>query len=679
MALTNRHDEAKTRHASGRGGSLIGRWEWLAIAAVCAAAFLPGLDRHGVTNWQEAQRLVVAREMQSRLHEALGDWKESRRESIADEDAAGDEPASDGAKGSSLRNAAEALLVPTANGKPYLAKPPMIYWAQIAAAEALGERVELWHLRLVVAIAAILGVVATVFTARALLTPERNSAACGLDGRVMDRAWLCDAVLWSALTLATGILFVRSGRIGELDIMMVPLCTGAIGAVACAWRRHREERDTDFVMVGVAAVLTTMAVLVKDPAVMVVGLTAFGGIALWAANVPAGTGVDVALVRGRRRAELVPMPETGRAARAAEWVIGAACALAAGVAALMNLQEGMDLLGVAIIAGLAGFIGVMLARLAQPMRFRAMFVAMSRTHPVLVIGVPVLVRLAWAWGVAELIGTQQAGQLVQQEVEDNVRLFVPEAPLNNLEAMAFGVGLASVFAAFTLVWVVRDRPRMQAGWFQLCAWLVFQFAAFSVLGKGVQRYLTPMWPAIAIFGGIGIASLLADARARRWVRPVLVVGVIALAVGQGWWYGYGRDLYSGERSPRDLVRELRSHKKVIEHRVVSVEFAHPALDYYMDRHVQPVGDPRVNSSMSGGIAWSFEKLRISVERKGAVFALIRTGGIPGVQAETAIERLEKLGLRVREVETDAKFVIDAGRSEVRCYKVTKGDAGDARP
>jgi hypothetical protein len=313
-----------------------------------------------------------------------------------------------------------------------------------------------------------------------------------------------------------------------------------------------------------------------------------------------------------------------------------------------------------------------------------MVVALSRTHPLLVIGVAVLVRLSWGWAVAGIIGTSQTEDLVRQEVEDNIRLFVAEAPINNLEAVSFGVGLGSIAAIVSLIWMIRDRTRPPASLFQLFAWLAFTLIAFSILGKGVQRYLTPMWPAVTILGGVGVASAISLSRSGRltcrWVRPALTLGVIALALGQGWWYGFGRER-NAERSPRDLIAELRARQHVTTRRIVSIEFSTPALDYYLDRHVLCVGDPRVSESMAGGGWWTFDRLKQWLERRGPVFALLRTGATPGEPpgTPTAIERFREMGVEVSEVTTNAGFRIDKDRSEVRCYRlrIARSPATDA--
>ncbi|MBX3361154.1 MAG: hypothetical protein KF705_06910 [Phycisphaeraceae bacterium] len=50
------------------------------------------------------------------------------------------------------------------------------------------------------------------------------------------------AAWWSSLFLGTGILYVRSGRTGELDILLAPLTVVAIGALYVAYESHVERR-----------------------------------------------------------------------------------------------------------------------------------------------------------------------------------------------------------------------------------------------------------------------------------------------------------------------------------------------------------------------------------------------------------------------------------------------------
>lgn len=101
----------------------------LVLAALCAVVFFLGLSTHGLTNWQEAQRALVAREMHDR-----GAW-----------------------------------IVPTVHGRPYLAKPPLVYWAPMALARLTGTRPGEWHLRATVAMAMSLGVVGVYLLGRRML------------------------------------------------------------------------------------------------------------------------------------------------------------------------------------------------------------------------------------------------------------------------------------------------------------------------------------------------------------------------------------------------------------------------------------------------------------------------------------------------------------------------------
>src|SRR5262245_42746940 len=102
----------------------------LLLTVLCWAVYLPGLTSQGLANWQEAQRALVAREMQAR----------------------------------------EEWLVPTVEGRPYLAKPPMIYWCQLALAGARRVTTGEFELRLTVALAGWAGVLATYGVGRRMLS-----------------------------------------------------------------------------------------------------------------------------------------------------------------------------------------------------------------------------------------------------------------------------------------------------------------------------------------------------------------------------------------------------------------------------------------------------------------------------------------------------------------------------
>lgn len=594
----------------------------LLLAIFAALLYLPGLDTHGVTNWQEGQRLIVAREMQQR-------WQ----------------------AGEGLR----ALIVPTIDGRPYLAKPPMLYWMQMALAGATGSRVMLWHLRLAVALAGIAGVLATYFCARTLFDGPRARSV----GR------------WSAALLATGILSTRSARIGELDALLMPLCTMAIACIAIAWRSHRERSRTAWGAVLAAAGFAILAVLTKDPAAMVIGFGGFGAMALHAA---CGA----------------PAPNAGPVRILIATVAGGAAL----IAAAMGVNDGKDAAGAGVI-GLAIFTLVyLLAPLARPARLATFVRALSRTHPLIVLGAAVAARIAWAAWVATLVGADQAAGLAKAEAEDNLRAFVPEASINNLEAAAYGVGLGSLAAFAGAAWLIQRRPRLTPAGAHLATWIGLGMIAFSVLGKGVPRYLTPLWPAIAIAGGWAVVTMLERLRtlpggAAARMRASLVGAILLLGIGQTIWYAWGREASQGHRSPAALARALREATDFEERkRIFTFEFATPALDYELDRRVRVIGDPRVNVAMSGGEPWTVEHFKRFLTRaaesnqsgdSGAALVLIRAGEGPtrGAGPETAdpAGRLRAAGITLEPVPLPpwARFTIDGGRREVEVWRARARD------
>ncbi len=594
------------------------------LAALSAVFYMPGLDRHGVTNWQEAKRLMVARDMQHLVHVAV-----------------------------SPTQRLGAWLVPTANGQPYLAKPPVVYWVQLALAEPFGQRVELWHLRLAVALGGIASVMAAYVLGRVLFAQEDGARSIAL---------------WSGLLLATGILSTRSARIGELDVFLMPLCTLAIACAVVAWRSFRERSRTSWPAVLGATLFTALAVLTKDTAVMIVGFGGFAAVVLYHAREPR------------------PGANRWRTALAAFVGVGAT------IAALLNAGGAVDVLGGAIVGiGCFVLVDAFLPALAVDRSVRIVR-AMARIHPLIVLGVPVLLRLGWAMWVDRLVGAGTAESLGKAEVEDNVRLFVAEAPINNLEALAYGVGFGSAAAIGVLVWAVRRRgARWTPAWTHLIAWIGLGLLAFSVLGKGVPRYLTPVWPGVAIVGGWGVYHGLRWLRLRggtHTLRAAVAGGLIVFGLAQTAWYGYGREAGASERSPKAFAQAVRSEMDVRERtRVFSFEFATPALDYYFGYRVRALGDPRVNSTMAGGVPWTLERLHrflsASVRPRRSAILLVRDQAVAGIDPTPACDRLRAAGFMLDEIELpeSARYEIDRGRTFVHAYRATVPSkaGGDARP
>ncbi|MEM1422700.1 MAG: hypothetical protein AAGH64_01730, partial [Planctomycetota bacterium] len=246
-------------------------------------------------------------------------------------------------------------------------------------------------------------------------------------------------------------------------------------------------------------------------------------------------------------------------------------------------------LGVGIHALVAGCLAWGLVRAAEPRRFRRWFSAFARTHPVLVLGAG-LGALVW-WirayrSVAERAGLADAlDRKEEYEVKDNLRVLVPDSPVNNLEFLAYGIGAASVACLIALFWIARDRPRMTTGRWMCLGWLLLGLVVFSTMGKGVARYLTPLWPAVALLGGWWFACALRDipqtaSAARTWrVVGALVLGVSILV--NAVWYGAGRDALHADRSPRDFVRAAKDRYPIDPQRVGTFGFETPALDFYL--------------------------------------------------------------------------------------------------
>ncbi len=578
----------------------------LVLAALCAVVFFLGLSTHGLTNWQEAQRALVAREMHDR-----GAW-----------------------------------IVPTVHDRPYLAKPPMVYWAPMALARLTGTRPGEWHLRATVAMAMSLGVVGVYLLGRRMLHERDAGEGASLGGR----AWAQHAAWWAALFLGTGILSVRSGRIGELDALLVPFVVGTVWAIDAAWRSHRERSRTAWGAVSAACMCAAGAALTKGPpGLLVIGLAGYGGIAL------------------RCAVEHAP-----RGARA--WGVVAACALAAAAAVAATRADEVrsfgDAAGLALMTACVALPAALVGALARPAPLRACIAAFARTHPVGVLGVGALVLWAWGRAVTARIGHDAVQAALELETTENLQLFVHEAPLAYLEAAAYGVGLGSIAALAGLVWLVRDRVRPTPGLCVVIAWVVLGACGFAVLSKGVPRYLTPVWPGVALLGGAWMASAVRDFAWGGAMARAAGVAVAVMAVGQGAWYGYLREAVEAERSPRAFVAALRGPGLLVDpSRLASVDFWHPAVEYYAGARVEPYFDAGPETRHPFGAPLPLAALVERVRAEGPWTVLVRAAPHADAAPGDPLERLRAAGLEVTPLEVGAHFEIDYGRTDVLAVRV----------
>lgn len=575
------------------------------LTLVCAVAYCFGLVDHGLTNWQEGMRAVAARDMQAR-----GDW-----------------------------------IVPTLEGRPYLAKPPMIYWCQLLLAEITGRRAGIVELRLTVALAGWSGVVALyLFTRRLLRTDERDGP--GLHGP----AWAQTVAWWSSLFLATGILYTRSSRIGELDILLAPFTIVAVGSIAEAWRLGAGSALARWRWIALAAAAAAGAALSKGPpALLVILLAAYGGMAL--------------------RALCTDWNRTTPITRAISATLAGAGAIGALLATWRAAGDLRDWAGVAffVLAGAAA--GLLLGRLADVRRALEIFRDWSRTHPLAVGGIPLAVLWAWGRAVEMRIGNGHAAAAAAKEAADNLELLALGAPLNNLEAITYAVGAGSAALFAAVVWLAKDRPRPPMLWWIVFAWVGLNVVAFSSLGRGTIRYLTPVWPGIALLGGVWFASALRDMPARRTLARIGLAAVACLAIAQAWWYGDGRDRAVPHRSSRDFMAELLA-AGADPSSIAALDFWYPELNYYADRPVRPVRfiGPKIDYPFP---TIDLDALQAELAASGSsVTLLMRDRPAPGQEGPAPIERLRARGLVVEPLAIESRYLIDRRKVDVIAARVS---------
>lgn len=583
------------------------------LLVLALVIYFPRMNALGVYAWQEGQRLIVAREMNQRLSAA-----------------------------SSLAEAVSVLLTPTVHSVAYIAKPPVFYWVQIMLARLTGGEVELVHTRLAAALSGLLGVIATYFCARQILKPERSSAQQrGFDNVLLDDSFARAAAFWAGVCVAISPLFAYAARIGEVDILLTAFCTLAIACFAAAWRRAREGVSAPWSSVVVGALSATLATHTKDPGVLIVGLASLGAILLHAAwsNEPGQ-------VAGRR---------VSRAAMVLPGVI----AIAAGVFGARHGASVRGVIGSACIAAMVGGLALTMLRFVEMARVRVAWRAVIRSRVVVFIATPIIAAAIWRWYVGHQIGPTNMTALVEQEVGDNLRVLIADAPLNNLEGLFIGTGLAGGLLVFALVWWIKDRPRLPASWWIVIAWIALGLCAFSLLGKGVQRYLTPLWPGVAIVGGLTITSLLAAHPRARWLRTALAIVVITIASVEVWHFAVQRVRQKEPFSPREIAAEIRSRGGLDPGRIVSINMSSPALAYYLGQRIESVGDDGVNSSMSGGGAMSPAELALRVGTDPPVYALAAAESLNTIVAE---------GLMAEPISLGARW-LDSGKRPIHLYRL----------
>ncbi|MEM1184988.1 MAG: hypothetical protein AAGI53_08280 [Planctomycetota bacterium] len=583
------------------------------LTGLCAVAYLPGLTDHGLTNWQEAVRLLAAQEMDAR-----GDW-----------------------------------VRPTIHGETYLAKPPLIYWCQMAIATATGRDVGLFDLRLTVALAGWLGVLSTYWCALVLLRSPEAPDAPSPETAEGGSTWASRAAFWSAAMLATGVMTSRAARIGELDVLLVTFTPVVIGASFKATWAQSIVRSLPWVLLASLGFIGLS--LSKGPPGMLTGALAVVG----------GTVIN-AIHREPdappQKRSMVPLAITGA-------VVGAS------TTALIKLRspEGADFVGVGFFAIAAAIFATFAIELVRrPGAMRSMLGANARTAWPIAAAIGFAALYLWSLGIESADTSGVTTNAASEEASDNISLFVLSAPLRALEVFAYGAGLGSIAAIASVIWQLKDRPRLPRGVSWAVAWVFLSMIIFSATTRGTHRYLLPMLPGVALLGGTWLASWLRDVSPKHSPR-VIGIGLTLAAFGLGWWYGYGRDDRFAARSPRDFMASVVADPIVDPARVAVLDWWDPGLTIYAGHPVLPYADLETSIDIPNR-ADPIETLREQLAASGGTITLIfRDAANPEFPDEPpARQRLAALGFEIltEPTEPPAEYLVDR-RSVPMTYAVIR--------
>ena len=487
----------------------------LAVAGAVACLLLYALtpDAGGLANWQESTRAVAARDMQRNVE----------------------------------------FVVPTVFGETYLNKPPLLYWITIAIAEARGVEVAVTDLRLAVAGAGVVGVLATFFVTRALLAPREGA----------ERATTTAA--WAAALLATGVLATRSARLGEIDILLIPTVVTAVGALLLAWREAALRRVSRPGLIAVACAAAALAALAKGPPPIAVIACA---------------GVLAPLIVTARRSPAGPARGVHRAACVA---LGATTAGVLGVASIDDVESALGTVGYVFLGGI---VGQWFADVARPAALRAAWPALWRCQPWLVVGVAFGALYTWLALAQASVGVEVVNRVVAEQAGHNLQAFRPEAAWRNAGHLLYGVGAGSVLGIAALVRIVRERPPLPAPIAVAAVTTVLGLVLFSMFGKGVARYMTPLWPFVAMLGAhLLTTSVYGRLGARRPLVLVTGVAVVLLFLGQLWWYAVGRDHDPRASERRAIAAAIRTND-LAGATIVSFGDRLREVAFYLDRPVE---------------------------------------------------------------------------------------------
>lgn len=465
--------------------------------------------------------------------------------------------------------------------------------------------------------------------------------------RIHDEPYLAKppAFYW----LIRGLALVRAGAPGEFDLRLTIALAGIAGAVL-AFALVRETGGSAEAGLWAGLSLATAPLYARSARIgeldILLALFALAGL--------------YSLARAYRS-------HLQRGRCAVGWVIAAAltsaaCCLTKGPPGILTLA-----------AGYAGLIAHAAITAPRGGRIRSIWFGIYRTHILGVLGIGLLAYWGWLRLCSAELGPEVVRISIGAETEDNIHLLTAAAPLKYFEALAYGGGLASLGFFGWIVWSLRDRPRLGAGAWIIGAAAILPPILLSLTTKGVPRYLTPTWPAMAVLAGLWIDSVFRDRPRLRPARPVLIGLLILGGIAHGAWYGYGREALHASRSPRALLAELGPVLLPGEP-VYVLEFWTGALDIYSGGRVVPIGDTSLAPAMMGGPSIELAVLAARLHSDPAATAVIlaREAQPPRLSTPAPIRQFADAGLIVEVLDLRAGFVIDSGRSRVRAFRVFSG-------
>jgi len=314
-----------------------------------------------------------------------------------------------------------------------------------------------------------------------------------------------------------------------------------------------------------------------------------------------------------------------------------------------------------VIMALLGFgVGTTLVRLCIPQRALAFVASLARTHPLLVLGLPMLAFVWWTRAVAAQIGGDEVARLLEREAGANFHLLPGEAPAKMLEAALFGCGLGSFASIGALVWLVRDRPRLTPPLLIAIAWSGLGLLVFSVAGRGHGRYLTPIWPGLALLGALTVTSALRAPSARGHLKRTLWIAQFLLTVGQAVWYAWGREQLYAYRSPRAFISQLLAVPGVEPDHIACYEFYRIDINYYLHSRIQPIGHWDDLLPQMGPPPWSLDDFAGKVRTDDTPWVVLvatppekHRHGKP-----VPIDRLRARGFTLEPIELDAPLRVE---------------------